>query len=169
MPVSTHSRPKAAGGSPDGAAIVDEFQLTAARRRLVACCPPTTAPPKFQLTAARRRLGRLNAIRGRRDGRFNSQPPEGGWTRRVGVRWYRSSFNSQPPEGGWFLAFKPSTWQKCFNSQPPEGGWCQANIAKRIGIEFQLTAARRRLGRPPYVALVVQSFNSQPPEGGWFG
>ena len=33
---------------------------------------------RFQLTAARRRLGRKSMFRAA-TGRFNSQPPEGGW------------------------------------------------------------------------------------------
>ena len=32
---------------------------------------------------------------------------------------------------------------------------------------FQLTAARRRLGRHSGAAESMTSFNSQPPEGGW--
>ena len=34
-------------------------------------------------------------------GRFNTQPPEGGWA--SGKLWYLTlvRFNTQPPEGGW--------------------------------------------------------------------
>ena len=32
---------------------------------------------------------------------------------------------------------------------------------------FQLTAARRRLAKPPTGGHPNQGFNSQPPEGGW--
>ena len=55
--VSTHSRPKAAGSLRAIQIRIQMFQLTAARRRLAAV-----------------RAGRLNKAR------FNSQPPEGGWT-----------------------------------------------------------------------------------------
>ena len=34
---------------------------------------------------------------------------------------------------------------------------------------FQLTAARRRLGRHSSVLLIREDFNSQPREGGWAG
>ena len=78
MTVSTHSRPKAAGfGSQNiGRALL--FQHTAARRRLAAPAPPYCSDWKFQHTAARRRLG-FGTARLKRLGRFNTQPPEGGW------------------------------------------------------------------------------------------
>ena len=33
--------------------------------------------------------------------RFNSQPPEGGWSALKAKELRPNSFNSQPPEGGW--------------------------------------------------------------------
>ena len=53
--VSTHSRPKAAGGAPLIKLNVDVFQHTAARRRLASAYAPRVLP-----------------------NRFNTQPPEGG-------------------------------------------------------------------------------------------
>ena len=77
--VSTHSRPKAAGRSK-------------AKRS-------GTFP--FQHTAARRRLG-LFYGRSYERFSFNTQPPEGGWGRRLPCRrLHNVSFNTQPPEGGW--------------------------------------------------------------------
>ena len=38
---------------------------------------------------------------------------------------------------------------------------------QRGGIEFQLTAARRRLATRRIIPIRHWSFNSQPPEGGW--
>ena len=35
-----------------------------------------------------------------------------------------------------------------FNSQPPEGGWGVADVTRIRRVQFQLTAARRRLGNP---------------------
>ena len=56
------------------------FQHTAARRRLGLICLSVWGLTLFQHTAARRRLGHLNhQISGTQ--RFNTQPPEGGWTR----------------------------------------------------------------------------------------
>ena len=80
--VSTHSRPKAAGGS--GNRENNLFHTG------------------FQHTAARRRLGGLMffAFMGIS---FNTQPPEGGWLRVVRHRVEAACFNTQPPEGGWLF------------------------------------------------------------------
>ena len=56
-------------------------------------------------------------------------------------------FNSQPPEGGWFLWLTRFALKASFNSQPPEGGWVGRAMGEIMGEMFQLTAARRRLGR----------------------
>ena len=61
--VSTHSRPKAAGWGAIYRMIYCTFQLTAARRRLVAACSGLYSPLKFQLTAARRRLDAFHSGR----------------------------------------------------------------------------------------------------------
>ena len=122
---------------------------------------------RFQLTAARRRLASAFEII-RHGFCFNSQPPEGGWrgARSAGKRRYVSThsrpkaagcpstplrrdsgrFNSQPPEGGWPKPKKENYCYDRFNSQPPEGGWLTIRNMFIIGIWFQLTAARRRLG-----------------------
>ena len=98
----------------------------------------------FQLTAARRRLDKpMPAITSPYG--FNSQPPEGGWLHHAAIRRCGMGFNSQPPEGGWL------------------SGWS----AKPAQPTFQLTAARRRLGRLHINRHFPGSFNSQPPEGGW--
>ena len=78
----------------------------------------------------------------------------------------------------------------CFNTQPPEGGWSVSRSDVDVLIQFQHTAARRRLdtmiekgkagyevsthsrpkaaGRPRSRRRCTQrSFNTQPPEGGW--
>ena len=55
-----------------------QFQLTAARRRLVAGLRRPRRPAVFQLPAARRRLGKQPNLPPRLDS-FNSQPREGGW------------------------------------------------------------------------------------------
>ena len=141
--VSTHSRPKAAGHTLRRPCRGDQFQLTAARRRLECIC------------------NYFADIVG-----FNSQPPEGGWNasaiilpilsvsthsrpkaagvailyrslnlwfqltaarrrldRNMGQHRHRFGFNSQPPEGGWFGLGVILGRALCFNSQPPEGGW----------------------------------------------
>ena len=55
-----------------------------------------------------------------------------------------------------------------FNSQPPEGGWLAMSTFKDYIVQFQLTAARRRLVRRAWNGrMLFTRFNSQPPEGGW--
>ena len=77
---------------------------------------------------------------------FNTQPPEGGWNPATPVQGSYTSFNTQPPEGGWLPRWKTtSNISSCFNTQPPEGGWAcllMGTVSKRC-------------------------FNTQPPEGGW--
>ena len=121
--VSTHSRPKAAGPVRFHPKAALQFQLTAARRRLGTLAIADNISHRFQLTAARRRLvelpppeplpepvsthsrpkaaGRLMLKALRVMWRFNSQPPEGGWSHSGGIQISSKRFNSQPPEGGW--------------------------------------------------------------------
>ena len=84
-PVSTHSRPKAAGEDVALSKVSEQFQHTAARRRLAGKVSLIDLPVSC----------------------FNTQPPEGGW-----INWrlssgFRYGFNTQPPEGGWSLSQKP--------------------------------------------------------------
>ena len=58
--------------------------------------------------------------------------------------------------------------QECFNTQPPEGGWVQMMGFDVLYIQFQHTAARRRLANQSRVEdFLLTGFNTQPPEGGW--
>ena len=63
--------------------------------------------------------------------RFNTQPPEGGWsTCKHGAR-SCFCFNTQPPEGGW-MRFPPVFFLRVrFNTQPPEGGWRDNRMENR--------------------------------------
>ena len=97
--VSTRSRPKAAEVTGVAAVLAWMFQHAAARRRL-ADLPKSTLP----------------TIR----------------------------FNTQPPEGGWSPLFWRCACLRCFNTQPPEGGW-QHRHRRLILHQFQHAAARRRL------------------------
>ena len=84
MPIiSTHSRPKAAGRFLRAFRFPIPFQLTAARRRLVIGINGRLRFRLFQLTAARRRLVGQAGGFSPSELHFNSQPPEGGWRRRV--------------------------------------------------------------------------------------
>ena len=123
--------------------------------------------------------------------RFNTQPPEGGWsiTPKSCKRW-RSvsthsrlkaagplcplsrkrffSFNTQPPEGGWRWILKTSSAICGFNTQPPEGGWAD-NRFLRGGYGFVSTHSRLKAAGCLAVEIVPRKrcFNTQPPEGGW--
>ena len=99
---------------------------------------------------------------------FNTQPPEGGWSRyrRLSERieWFQHTaarrrlgrfcmasstakccFNTQPPEGGWIRVMRGRSACLSFNTQPPEGGWNRPQETARNRFLFQHTAARRRL------------------------
>ena len=168
LAVSTHSRPKAAAlfeeivsfyhtsfntQPPEGGCLLhhqfrvhhSQFQHTAARRRLRAHLQIKLVLLKFQHTAARRRLLAVFP---------NSSPP-------LGV-----STHSRPKAAAVVLgSFKPRQWS--FNTQPPEGGCISMIGIVTDGLEFQHTAARRRLrnnGRQ--TAQRDNCFNTQPPEGG---
>ena len=99
---------------------------------------------------------------------FNTQPPEGGWTRKQRVRARHIGFNTQPPEGGWAAAAKAQMTEAGFNTQPPEGGWSTILQRLRMYCLFQHTAARRRLGRQLAEALPVMivSTHSRPKAAG---
>ena len=119
---------------------------------------------------------------------FNSQPPEGGWAARYSPKWLAwVSTHSRPKAAGQrgticFYFTGVST-----HSRPKAAGACQAQNRQRnpfqltaarrrlgrcinraaIDRAFQLTAARRRLGRYLITCSTLRCFNSQPPEGGW--
>ena len=103
----------------------DRFQHTAARRRLAAADTADLILKLFQHTAARRRLAGMP---------MSAFIPK--------------SFNTQPPEGGWKQDCNRYGKVRRFNTQPPEGGWLTVVLDKALYIQFQHTAARRRLGLP---------------------
>ena len=76
-------------------------------------------------------------------------------------------FNTQPPEGGCSFINSFNAHSYGFNTQPPEGGCPEIELSKSELLEFQHTAARKRLllamGLLAYCHL---RFNTQPPEGG---
>ena len=78
-----------------------------------------------------------------------------------------TGFNTQPPEGGWPMPLPQCGGISGFNTQPPEGGWPYSALVGFDLVEFQHTAARRRLVRVRLRARILSGFNTQPPEGGW--
>ena len=166
--VSTHSRPKAAGGVTK--TCINAFPSVSTRSRAKAA---GIAP-----------FSRLVKNVG-----FNSQPREGGWLAVKAAVISRGSFNSQPPEGGWLRKILCRFNLKRFNSQPPEGGWeahdsiCievrvstrsrpkaagKAPLKPKRQSRFQLAAARRRLALyPPRPRLHTEvSTRSRPKAAG---
>ncbi len=67
-------------------------------------------------------------------------------------------FNSQPPEGGWSRRLFRLFLTLRFNSQPPEGGWLSSGLRTTPPLAFQLTAARRRLGTKPAPKMMTAKF-----------
>ena len=124
--VSTHSRPKAAGDSKtagsDAAAVSTHSRPKAAG---VAYAVRKHLRHWFQHTAARRRLGfGLSSFSTISSVSTHSRPKAAGGVFTVLLA-IKNSFNTQPPEGGWGM----------------DKGLCLDFV------EFQHTAARRRLGR----------------------
>ena len=168
-PVSTHSRPKAAG-RPLGRPTQEKPSFN-------------TQPPEGGWLLCRH-VARLWTVsthsRPKAAGltrswgipskaSFNTQPPEGGWRSGTACHSYHAAFqhtaarrrlarsagslpcwqtgfNTQPPEGGWR---RPRSRRRCtqrrFNTQPPEGGWLKRASSPTLRSTFQHTAARRRL------------------------
>ena len=122
-PVSTHSRPKAAGSRIVSAIAENLFQHTAARRRLALVLPSNVWLQQFQHTAARRRLVGMAAER----------------RRNLFV-----STHSRPKAAGTvkFITLKEQIVVST-HSRPKAAG-PQSHSASNL-LEFQHTAARRRL------------------------
>ena len=146
--VSTHSRPKAAGGRCKNAQSQNSgFNSQPPEGGWVAKLRRQAAAFLFQLTAARRRLAHFARARRLGEIGFNSQPPEGGWQRGRQKGGHRHRFNSQPPEGGWLnLGYRCATVKVSTHSRPKAAGESR-KIDGRTNMTFQLTAARRRLAK----------------------
>ena len=165
--VSTHSRPKAAGGHAKRYSQSFQFQLTAARRRLVTINKTNPLFLLFQLTAARRRLEKYQKrgfliqkvsthSRPKAAGASplspfsplsvstHSRPKAAGAGKLAHIQATVVSTHSRPKAAG-ALNMPTNPDATRFNSQPPEGGWGAYRAAYNAERMFQLTAARRRL------------------------
>ena len=142
----------------------------------------------FQHTAARRRLRGFRPVAAGPLRRFNTQPPEGGCACHVLPAPQACGFNTQPPEGGCIIeSYKFCQDDVSTHSRPKAAAKSKeqtgvtaavsthsrpkaaAHTGGRVGanqLQFQHTAARRRLLRPPAVRPCRAGFNTQPPEGG---
>ena len=121
--VSTHSRPKAAGITPDAQWPLFKFQHTAARRRLGALKLRAAISALFQHTAARRRLEIVSRLKhDLRLFQHTAARRRLGLTATSGVLITDVSTHSRPKAAG--LGFWAGAWFRLgFNTQPPEGGW----------------------------------------------
>ena len=121
----------------------------------------------FQLTAARRRLALPNRYHKQSASiSTHSRAKAAGQFTITGLCCL-PDFNSQPREGGWLvrpcmrLRLRIST-----HSRAKAAGFRIIIFVRPF--QFQLTAARRRLGRADGASLHAPPyFNSQPREGGW--
>ena len=124
-PVSTHSRPKAAG--QQGARLASAHIVSTHSRPKAA--GRTQSEVIQQITVS-----------------THSRPKAAGFNRFNAFCFLLVSTHSRPKAAG----FDDHSTQACqpgFNSQPPEGGWVliRSQVNHRW-TTFQLTAARRRLG-----------------------
>ena len=78
--VSTHSRPKAAGSQAKSTYIISLFQHTAARRRLGSISDLTSTLTDVSTHSRPKAAGISATSVSRWQSRFNTQPPEGGWS-----------------------------------------------------------------------------------------
>ena len=141
--VSTHSRPKAAALAATDSLVLQSFQHTAARRRLVSVTACISPCAMFQHTAARRRLNRQR-VDTQSDACFNTQPPEGGWQwRRCSHYRGRVSTHSRPKAA---VRLHGRTTFPCPVSthSRPKAAAIQP-YGDGTTSRFQHTAARRRL------------------------
>ena len=120
--ISTHSRAKAAGLELDS-----DFDHKA-----------ISTHSRAKAAGHKQRGGQIAAHN------FNSQPREGGWlTKRQFARVARD-FNSQPREGGWKRIMKRTFSKKISTHSRAKAAGAQIDSVSSW-MEFQLTAARRRL------------------------
>ena len=121
---------------------------------------------------------------------FNTQPPEGGWSRknskdgknkkfqhtaarrRLAQRSYQTAkqFSFQHTAARRRLAaeFQNPLFLSCFNTQPPEGGWLPLLQTRRLSSGSFNTQPPEGGWQMEYpVACISGGFNTQPPEGGW--
>ena len=145
QPVSTHSRPKAAGPK--------------------AGCKKCA---KFQHTAARRRLGVLHRQKNRPKKGFNTQPPEGGWASMNVSSLQDCCFNTQPPEGGWDESLRRRV-QGAFvstHSRPKAAG--TSKFSGRLQPQVSTHSRPKAAGAvsPPKMPLKKVSTHSRPKAAG---
>ena len=189
--VSTHSRPKAAGGNQP-AFIRFDYVSTHSRPKAAGIHPASVIPKARVSTHSRPKAAGylacadalpLDVVS------THSRPKAAGKATAVITTCATVSTHSRPKAAGDYVR-QGLRQEPSFNTQPPEGGWVQSWQTFVHTWKFQHTAARRRLGvqrprrahpppvsthsRPKAAGLLFQAyvpislrFNTQPPEGGW--
>ena len=181
LPVSTHSRPKAAGAQRQPAQSLSKVSThsrpkAAGYHRCPRCFHSSVSTHSRPKAAGRKKVIGEDKVH-----RFNSQPPEGGWLemiahkiarilfqltaarrrldgRRAGLsREDKVSTHSRPKAAG-ILGVVGAHEPTCFNSQPPEGGWGSPAQIDSVSSWFQLTAARRRLDGVLPASVILRKF-----------
>ena len=100
--VSTHSRPKAAGGrSPRGRRAGNSFNTQPPEGGWDLILADRMCLILFQHTAARRRLGPNSGGQNVPDSVSTHSRPKAAGELQVSYRQITAGFNTQPPEGGW--------------------------------------------------------------------
>ena len=143
------------------------FQLTAARRRLGPALYAASLTYVVSTHSRPKAAGYSPSLLMPTRDSFNSQPPEGGWfdlfvVKRTGSVsthsrpkaagfgwwfgwWFWWCFNSQPPEGGWIGCMKPGDLLEVSTHSRPKAAGYRLARPFSYTLQFQLTAARRRL------------------------
>ena len=163
--VSTHSRPKAAGLGRKVFFGNRLFQHTAARRRLPALENRWMTFLKFQHTAARRRLI-LHHQYDKYPQCFNTQPPEGGWSKQNRRTGKPMVFQHTAARRRLNLHISNPFFLFPFQHTAARRRLTRGSHRQYKHPEFQHTAARRRLSGSPERTEERPCFNTQPPEGG---
>ena len=123
-------------------------------------------------------------------GRFNTQPPEGGWVIYIFLSIKYFSFNTQPPEGGWRRWYwacphcNVSTHSRPKAAGASQQGFIQGldvsthSRPKAAGFEVRVIFLGNNVSthsRPKAAGFnlffrysCIRCFNTQPPEGGWY-
>ena len=167
--VSTHSRPKTAGGGLDKGTSFVQFQHTAARRRLIREYLPLPSYSWFQHTAARRRLEQWQFYPHPVHQVSTHSRPKAAGHDFMRVLQRRDKFQHTAARRRLEVFYTAShTLAVSFNTQPPEGGWvvkwCFIATIALVSTHSRPKAAGR-VQRQQESA--VAGFNTQPPEGGW--
>ena len=166
--VSTHSRPKAAGG---------EQVFPRGHRAVSTHSRPKAAGKSAHLPNLHNQVSTHSRPKaaGQRNQRktqheivsTHSRPKAAGPSRR-GSKKPPARFNSQPPEGGWIRACRNGVGAAGFQLTAARRRLVGRFLQSPVDLAFQLTAARRRLAYSQTACSKLSTcFNSQPPEGGW--